>query len=514
LFLMKKLFYIVALFLCTQLTAESFQVVKDGPIHEAFVQQEFGNLIQEAVPNEPPQKITELIPEQTDSQSIWIPGYWAWSKKHGIYLWISGIWRRPPPGRQWISGYWKNYPDGWVWVQGFWSKAYADSVYDLEFFPPDPIDELIPKPPEPATNYFWVPGYWEFDSKNYQFVWNSGRWELFSTHWIYFPAQYIWREKGYVFNPGFWDWPVKIRGLAFAAIDIEQDALDVIVYEPKESLEELQIMELYFPYWPSYSCLYRYHFYFYSDAWIAWGAIPPWWNWPTWWCYPWQDQWWLWWWWCKPGYPNPPWMTSELAQAITTPPKFVVHFMDHTQPPLFVTPYGVVGGKKIFKALSIISGKDLPILPSDPKQVLQIQDVANPEGKKVSSLEPSGKRDSKEIPAKPFFGPTPHSLKAAPRRVTVPKKPQLTAPGDLSYNVPQDIFWLLQQPQPYGTYAPQPRPRYRAPVQGYDLNYTYPPHSLHSQHRDHLMTHPQPQVNPAGPKAHQVPGDHSTLPGL
>ena len=36
----------------------------------------------------------------------WIPGYWAWDDERADFLWVSGIWRALPPGRQWVPGYW------------------------------------------------------------------------------------------------------------------------------------------------------------------------------------------------------------------------------------------------------------------------------------------------------------------------------------------------------------------------------------------------------------------------
>ena len=42
----------------------------------------------------------------------WIPGYWAWDDERNDYLWISGIWRDIPPGRQWVPGYWSQVDGG------------------------------------------------------------------------------------------------------------------------------------------------------------------------------------------------------------------------------------------------------------------------------------------------------------------------------------------------------------------------------------------------------------------
>lgn len=52
--------------------------------------------------------IEEVPPEQkpTGDNVDWIPGYWAWDDERTDFLWVSGIWRSLPPGRQWVSGYW------------------------------------------------------------------------------------------------------------------------------------------------------------------------------------------------------------------------------------------------------------------------------------------------------------------------------------------------------------------------------------------------------------------------
>src|ERR1700722_2066246 len=336
---MKRFIWLfVAFVIASQASAVEFQEVKDGLLHEAYVVQEFGTLLIEAIPTQPPPRITELKPSADDPQSTWIPGYWGWSRNHGKYLWVSGVWRRPPPDHQWISGYWKNYPEGWIWIRGFWSKINLNNVVYITLAPPDPIDELVPLPPANADDYFWVPGHWQYEEKSSQYVWYSGRWEKIGPHWVFVPPQYIWRETGYVFNPGFWDWPLDDRGLSFSSISIDPKAIDVFVYEPVHALQQLMVMELLYPDWPNYYCLFHYHYYFHYEAWSAWGAVPPWWNWPTWWCLPWQDMWWVWWWWCHPGYPNPSWLNPSIANQIAPPPSFVVKMMEPIRPPVNVTP--------------------------------------------------------------------------------------------------------------------------------------------------------------------------------
>lgn len=420
----------IFIFLVSKLFAagnDQIQIYKEGPVHEAYMVQELGEIFIQGIPEDPPENLTEEIPPQADQQTRWIPGYWAWSKEYSDFVWVSGVWRRPPPGMQWISGYWKRYSEGWVWIRGFWSDLPESKLRPIAEIPPDPIDEKLGQAPAPADSYFWVPGFWSFDWHTRNYVWNSGKWEALDVNWVYVPAHYIWREEGYVFAPPFWDWPLDQRGSAYAAAYILPNFRTFAVYEPSVVLEPLFILDLYYPYWPDYLCLYHAHFYYHFDLWAAWGAIPPWWNWNDWWALAWQDSWALWWWWSHPGYPNPSWIDAQLASKIAPPPEFVVKMMKGKIPPFNVTPNGVVGNQAIFKALKEATGKDLPILPPDPKQIDQIKLLANPKPSS-QSLSPKGQRSVKQPPGKPLFGPAITDLKQAPQRVIIPSKPVIDEP--------------------------------------------------------------------------------------
>lgn len=521
--MMRVIFSLVMLAWCSSVCADSFQTVNDGPIHEAFVVQESGSLLLQPAPNAPPPMITELMPRQNDTSAIWIPGYWSWSHKHGVFLWVSGVWRRPPPQMQWVAGQWKNYPQGWVWISGFWTEAQPDSVAYLPMPPPDPIDQRVPTPPSSSENYFWVPGNWVFDSSLKQYVWYMGRWESIESQWVYCPAHYVWREKGYVFIPGFWDWPLQVRGEAFSTIYVDPEALAAFVYEPKHALDSLFVMEQLYPYWPNYSCLFQFHYLLYYNVWSTWGAAPPWWRWPAWNTFSRIDQWALWWWWSHPGYPTPTWITDALAQVIAPPPQFVVEMMHRIDPPPLVTPNGVVGEMALFQALVQVTGFNLPILPSDPKQVGQIQTIASPQKPTASVWEPKGNGHPMiPPPEKPFFGPSPQTLKAAPQRVILPPRPFVkdkeSAEKAMPPKLPQRRV-LTKQPiysSPNQQGQPNARsytPPTKVPKQGYTIDYTYPQAPMQTQHQNRIMGSPQPQINPAGPNVNPVPRDYSTLPG-
>lgn len=513
----RVIFFFSLLFLFGLAQANNIQTVKEGPVHEAFMTQEFGDMILQAVPYQPPNEITEIVPSQTDSKAVWIRGYWAWHKKLGEYLWVSGVWRRPPPGHHWIPGYWKNYAEGWVWIRGFWSPLAEHQLQYLSTPPPNPIDEKVSNPPSPEESYFWVPGVWQYDSSAQEYVWYSGRWELFGEDWLYVPGFYVWREKGCIFTPGFWDWPIEERGECFASVYIDPDNRSLTVYEPNEVLEPLFIVELYYPYWPDYLCFYHYHYFYHHDLWVAWGAVPPWWNWNPWWAFATPDNWWLWWWWCHPGYPNPPWITHKLANGIQPPSEFVLKMMSKVDPPPTVTPNGVVGDQTLFRTIEKISGKKVPILPSDPKQVKHIKELAVPKAPKGPYLRPEGKTRVTTPPDKPFFGPSVDERKTAPRRVKIPERPlaatiQPQSPPQMQqppqYYPPTKFQHQPQRPVPGIQMRPQ-HPPPEPPIQGYKPYYQYPQTPMQIEHQDRLMSYPQPQRNPSGPRVHQSPGYES-----
>jgi hypothetical protein len=88
---------------------EGVQVLTRGPVHEAFAETvSFDPEPGIVVPKAPPVAIEEVPPEQRleGANVAWIPGYWAWDDERKDFLWVSGIWRDLPPGRQWVPGYW------------------------------------------------------------------------------------------------------------------------------------------------------------------------------------------------------------------------------------------------------------------------------------------------------------------------------------------------------------------------------------------------------------------------
>lgn len=116
------------------------EVLTRGPIHEAFAEP----LTVSPRPNpiihqKPPAAIEELPPDQKpEGTNIqWIPGYFTWDETGDDYIWISGLWRATPPGRQWMPGHWIETDGGWEWVSGYWT---ADGQAEVEYLPSADID--------------------------------------------------------------------------------------------------------------------------------------------------------------------------------------------------------------------------------------------------------------------------------------------------------------------------------------------------------------------------------------
>ncbi len=193
------------------------EVLTRGPIHEAFANT--ANLAPvpgPLSPKGPPENIDELPPDQRpEGDNVqWIPGYFAWDDERTDYLWVSGFWRTPPPGRQWMPGAWRQTPDGHQWTSGFWADA---AVTQVEYVPqPPPPLETALSVPAPGPEYTQVPGTWVYHETRYR--WRPSFWCAYRPNWVYVPAHYSWTPCGYVFVDGYWDYPLRQRGVIFAPV--------------------------------------------------------------------------------------------------------------------------------------------------------------------------------------------------------------------------------------------------------------------------------------------------------
>ncbi|HBO46289.1 MAG TPA: hypothetical protein DD670_20660 [Planctomycetaceae bacterium] len=196
---------------------QDMQVLTRGPVHEAFAETVTYDPEPGIVtPTAPPAAIEEIPPEQRleGDNVAWIPGYWAWDDERNDYLWISGIWRALPPGRQWVPGYWSNAGQEYQWTSGYWADAQASEV---EYLPEPPATvEAGPNIAAPSADHTWLPGCWIWQQNRY--AWRPGYWATVQPDWVWIPARYVWAPRGYVFVDGYWDYSVGRRGMLFAPV--------------------------------------------------------------------------------------------------------------------------------------------------------------------------------------------------------------------------------------------------------------------------------------------------------
>src|SRR5205823_605351 len=140
--------------------------------------------------------------------------YWAWDGEQKDYLWVSGFWRAPPPGRRWLPGHWQQIDRGWLWAAGFWTPIATAEVHYLP--PPPPTLEHGPAAPAPDATSSYVPGCWVYQQTRY--LWRPGYWIAYRPHWVWTPAVYVWTPGGCLFIDGYWDHPLDERGLLFAPV--------------------------------------------------------------------------------------------------------------------------------------------------------------------------------------------------------------------------------------------------------------------------------------------------------
>ncbi len=196
---------------------QGVEVLTRGPVHEAFAETvTFDPEPGIVVPKAPPAAIEEVPPEQRleGAHVAWIPGYWGWDDERNDFLWVSGIWRALPPGRQWVPGYWGKSGQGFQWTSGYWADA---KLGELEYLPEPPASvESGPNIAAPSPDDTWLPGCWVWQSGRY--AWRPGFWAPVQSDWGWVPAHYVWAPRGYVYVDGYWDYSIGRRGLLFAPV--------------------------------------------------------------------------------------------------------------------------------------------------------------------------------------------------------------------------------------------------------------------------------------------------------
>ena len=204
---------------------DGIDVLARGPVHEAFAATAESPTASPVVAKQPPDPIEELPPDQKpEGDNVqWLPGYWSWDEENSRFIWISGFWRQPPPGRVWVPGSWREATGGFQWVSGFWQTIVVQQPQqpqvvqpEVEYLP-EPLAsvEVGPSVPAPTATSFYAPGTWVWRGK---YVWRPGVWVEYRPNWVWVPARYQWTPAGYVFVEGYWDYPLATRGVLFAPI--------------------------------------------------------------------------------------------------------------------------------------------------------------------------------------------------------------------------------------------------------------------------------------------------------
>ncbi|RYD69236.1 MAG: hypothetical protein EOP84_28850, partial [Verrucomicrobiaceae bacterium] len=141
-----------------------------------------------------------------------------WDEEQSDFLWISGIWRNLPPGRQWVPGYWNASGSSWQWVSGYWADGANEEVTYLPA-PPKAL-ENGPNIDPPSANHVWISGNWMYNDSRY--AWRPGYWEPAQENWVWVPGHHVWTPGGYVYVDGYWDYEVERRGMVFAPVHFDR----------------------------------------------------------------------------------------------------------------------------------------------------------------------------------------------------------------------------------------------------------------------------------------------------
>ncbi|MCA9146912.1 MAG: YXWGXW repeat-containing protein [Planctomycetales bacterium] len=254
-------------------TQTNIEVLLRGPIHEAFATSATVDPVDSPlITREPPEPIDELLPDHrpVGARVIWIPGYWAFDHLDDDFIWISGVWRNAPPGRQWVPGYWEQVDGGYRWMPGAWVEAGSRVTYQSK---PPTSQERGPASPRPSNNHFYVQGCWVQQGGNYK--WRPGYWVPQQQDWVWVPARYTLAADGYLYSDGYWDYRLDERGRVFAPVRLNSNtrAAVRVSYTPTIVLDNNTQLMLHLFAAPAQG---RYYFGdYYADQYAA-AGIRPW----------------------------------------------------------------------------------------------------------------------------------------------------------------------------------------------------------------------------------------------
>lgn len=255
---------------------QGVETLTRGPLHEAFAEViAYNPQPGLTVPRQPPEPIDELPPSEkpANAEAIWIPGYWTWEEDRNDFIWVSGVWRVPPPGAQWVPGYWIKVEDGYQWVSGYWWYGEEQQdVTEVTYLPQPPESlEAGPSSPQPSEDQFWVPGCWIW--KDVRYVWRPGYWARVQPDWVWIAAHYIWTPSGCVFVDGHWDYVLHRRGLCFAPAYLEP----AIYTQPTFRYQPAVVIDVHVVHYHLFCRPRYYHYYFgdyYDQQYVQRGIVP------------------------------------------------------------------------------------------------------------------------------------------------------------------------------------------------------------------------------------------------
>lgn len=234
----------------TRPTTAAFEVRLRGPIHEGFAQPavlDATDLL--LVSKRPPPALREFPPviRPAAAATLWLPGYWGWDEEQRDFVWVSGVWRLPPPGMRWIPGYWSARDEQFAWTPGFWSPHEASRLSYRARPPAYPDDEYKPSAGRPDR--FYIPGYWSTASQG--FDWRRGHWSPFHTGWVWMPTRSMPTPVGSLLARGYWDYPLAQRGVLFAPVSPALGPEKLGTFTPQMALDVGNLSEFLFV-WPAY----------------------------------------------------------------------------------------------------------------------------------------------------------------------------------------------------------------------------------------------------------------------
>ena len=218
--------------------------MNEGPLHEAFLspRKDRKPIFVQKTPPAPINERPAVDPPSANAQ--WIEGYWEWDPGRKDYVWVTGTWRVPPPGRFWVNGYWKRDQQGWVRVPGFWTDRQTDRLDYRKNGPPQDRPDDEPGEP-PSADCFFVPGQYYPDGDGV--VWKKGFWAKVQPGWAWVPSQWNRQPEGWVFQDGYWDRTLEDRGTLFAPAQLDKSAKpnQDLTYQPYTQVSPEMYGQLY-----------------------------------------------------------------------------------------------------------------------------------------------------------------------------------------------------------------------------------------------------------------------------